>query len=200
MATTKKTTKTNTAKKTNDSKATKTNNTKAKKTNNTKKTEESSVVDEFLDTVVGETFTEEDVVKPEEKLEELGVVEEMQEENKESVADVYKKQAFEILKDAVKDDSETVRQIVDNWSPTVVIQDDILYNIDDEPNDEPNGEPNDEPNYEMTGEEAYNLVMGNLHKEVEQMFDERVDKTIEETPQQTQNIVYVNSAMGASWD
>lgn len=60
------TTKKTTAKK--KTAATKTNNSKATKTTNAKKkVEETSVVDEFLDTVVGETFTAEKSTKKETK-------------------------------------------------------------------------------------------------------------------------------------
>lgn len=160
MATTKK----NTTKKTNGSKATKTNGSKTKKTNTTKKkVEETNVVDEFLDTVVGETFTEAEAVK--------------KEEVKESVADKYAKQAAELIKEAetgvIGEKGEDGTPYIKDLAETIVFP-----GIDtNELNCEPNREPNDELNHEMTGEEAYNLVMDNLHSEIEQLCDECMDKT-----------------------
>ena len=98
--------------------ATKTNGSKTIKTNNTKKTEEPSVVDEFLDTVVGETMTQEDAENNEnrkkeikERWEKLGMDEGMQEEVKESVADMYAKQAAELIKEAEENEPECLHHI-----------------------------------------------------------------------------------------
>ncbi len=185
MATTKKATKTNATKKTNDSKATKTNNTKAKKTNNTKKTEEPNVVDEFLDTVVGETMTQEDADNNEnrkkeikERWEKLGMDEGMQEEVKESVADMYAKQAAELIKEAEENEPECLHHInaeVAKLSPEI-------------DTNEPNCELNDEPNDELNEAE----------KQFNELFEEK--KEPEQPVNTNPQIVYVNSAMGASWD
>lgn len=189
MATTKKT---NATKKTNGSKTTKTSNSKAKKTNDTKKPkEESGVVDEFLDTVVGETMTQEDADNNEnrkqelkERWEKLGMNEGMQEEVKESVADMYAKQAAELIKEAEEnepDEEQIACHLLGSEEDLIEISSEQIEN---ELNREPNHEPDDEPN------------------EGEQQFDElfKEKPEAEEPIKQTQNIVYVNSAMGASWD
>ena len=156
----KKTTTKKTATKTNGSKTTKTNNTKAKKTNSTKKTEEPSVVDEFLDTVVGETMTQEDADNNEnrkkeikERWEKLGMDEGMQEEVKESVADMYAKQAAELIKHAetgvIGEKGEDGTPYIKDLAETIVFP----------------GIDTDEPDYE---------------KEVLHDFNKEVDKYCEE--------------------
>ena len=191
MATTKKTKKTNATKKNNDTKATKTNNTKAKKTNNTKKTEEPSVVDEFLDTVVGETMTQEDADNNEnrkkeikERWEKLGMDEGMQEEVKESVADMYAKQAAELIKHAetgvIGEKGEDGTPYIKDLAETIVFPGIDTNELKCEPNDEPNDELNE------------------AEKQFNELFEEK--KEPEQPVNTNPQIVYVNSAMGASWD
>lgn len=168
MATTKKTTKTNATKKTNDS--------KAKKTNNTKKIEEPNVVNEFLDTVVGETMTQEDADNNEnrkkeikERLEKLGMDEGMQEEVKESVADMYVKQSGELIKEAEENEPECLHHIDAEEELTEILTQQINTN-----------EPNE------------------AEKQFNELFEEK--KEPEQPVNTNPQIVYVSTAMGASWD
>lgn len=167
MATTKKTTKTTTAKKTNDSKAKKTNNSKTTKTNNTKKkVEETNVVDEFLNTVVGETFTEEDADNNENRKKEIKEAEENEPECLHHID--AEEELTEILTQQIKAEAAKLIPEIDT----------------NEPNCELNDEPNDEPN--------------EAEKQFDELFEEK--KEPEQPVNTNPQIVYVNSAMGASWD
>lgn len=191
MATTKKATKTNATTKTNNTKATKTNNTKAKKTNNTKKTEEPNVVDEFLDTVVGETMTQEDADNNEnrkkeikERWEKLGMDEGMQEEVKESVADMYAKQAAELIKEAEENEPECLHHIDAEEELTEILTQQINAEVAKLSPEIDTNEPNCELN--------------EAEKQFNELFEEK--KEPEQPVNTNPQIVYVNSAMGASWD
>lgn len=160
MATTKKTTA---AKKTNDSKAKKTNNSKTTKTNNTKKkVEETNVVDEFLNTVVGETFTEEDADNNENRKKEIKEAEENEPECLHHI-----------------DAEEELTEIL-----TQQINAEVAKSIPEIDTNEPNCELNDEPN--------------EAEKQFDELFEEK--KEPEQPVNTNPQIVYVSTAMGASWD
>lgn len=152
--------------------ATKTNGSKTTKTNNTKKTEEPSVVDEFLDTVVGETMTQEDAENNEnrkkeikERWEKLGMDEGMQEEVKEIVADMYAKQAAELIKEAEENEPECLHHIDAEEEPTEI----LTQQINAEAAKLSPGIDTDETDYE---------------KEVLDDFNKEVDKYCEESRQE----------------
>lgn len=192
MATTKKTTKTTAAKKTNDSKAKKTNNPKTTKTNSTKKkVEETNVVDEFLNTVVGETFTEEDADNNEnrkkeikERWEKFGMDEGMQEEVKESVADMYEKQAAELIKEAEENKPECLHHIDAEEELTEILTQQINAEVAKWSPEIDTNEPNCELN--------------EAEKQFDELFEEK--KEPEQPVNTNPQIVYVSTAMGVSWD
>lgn len=174
MATTKKTTKTTAAKKTNDSKAKKTNNTKTTKTNNAKKkVEETNVVDEFLNTVVGETFTEEDADNNENRKKEI-----------KEKADMYAKQAAELIKEAEENEPECLHYIDDEEELTEILTQQINAEGAKSIPEIDTNEPDDEPN--------------EAEKQFDELFEEK--KEPEQPVNTNPQIVYVSTAMGASWD
>ncbi len=170
MATAKKTTKTTAAKKTNDSKAKKTNSTK-------KKVEETNVVDEFLNTVVGETFTEEDADNNKNGKKEI-----------KEKADMYTKQAAELIKEAEENEPECLHYIDAEEELTEILTQQInakgAKSIPEIDTNEPNCELNDEPN--------------EAEKQFDELFEEK--KEPEQPVNTNPQIVYVSTAMGASWD